>query len=237
MSSLLRQQFIRTGETRGDFVAVTEGLKAGQEVVSTGVFKLRNGMNVVVDNKLAPKAELNPTPERYLTISSVKTFTDLFIRRPVLALVVSLVIIIAGLQAMSSLNVRQYPRSDNASVTVTRFTSGASAELVRGFITTPLERAIAAADGIDYLAIAQLAGRLDDHRAPEAQLRLEQGALRNQFQGQPGAERSAARSRSAGDQHRVGRLAVRFRLSQLHLQHSAGERDHRLPRSASSSRG
>ncbi|MFL6596262.1 MAG: efflux RND transporter permease subunit [Chthoniobacterales bacterium] len=81
----------------------------------------------------------------------MQTFTDLFIRRPVLALVVSLVIIIAGLQAISSLNVRQYPRSDIASVTVTTVYVGASADLVRGFITTPLERAIAAADGIDYL--------------------------------------------------------------------------------------
>ena len=61
-SLALRQQFIRTGETRGDFVAVTEGLKAGDQIVSTGVFKLRNGMNVVVDNKLAPKAELAPKP-------------------------------------------------------------------------------------------------------------------------------------------------------------------------------
>jgi membrane fusion protein (multidrug efflux system) len=58
----LRQQFIRTGETRGDFVAVTEGLKEGDTVVSTGVFKMRNGMDVVVDNKLQPKAELNPKP-------------------------------------------------------------------------------------------------------------------------------------------------------------------------------
>ena len=81
----------------------------------------------------------------------MKTFTDLFIRRPVLALVVSLVIVIADLQAISSLNVRQYPRSDIASVTVTTVYVGASADLVRGFITTPLERAIAAADGIDYL--------------------------------------------------------------------------------------
>ncbi|MEP6809221.1 MAG: efflux RND transporter permease subunit [Chthoniobacterales bacterium] len=81
----------------------------------------------------------------------MKNFTDLFIRRPVLALVVSFVIVIAGVQAISSLNVRQYPRSDIASVTVTTAYIGASAELVRGFITTPLERAIAAADGIDYL--------------------------------------------------------------------------------------
>ena len=81
----------------------------------------------------------------------MKSFTDLFITRPVLAIVVNLVIIIAGLQAVFSLNVRQYPRSDNASVKVTTTYVGANADLVRGFITTPLERVIAAADGIDYL--------------------------------------------------------------------------------------
>jgi multidrug efflux pump len=79
------------------------------------------------------------------------TFTDLFIRRPVLSLVVSLVIVVAGLQAIRSLNVRQYPRSENSVVTVTTVYVGASADLVRGFITTPLERSIAAADGIDYI--------------------------------------------------------------------------------------
>ncbi len=78
--------------------------------------------------------------------------TDLFIRRPVIAVVVNLVIVIAGLQAIRSLSVRQYPRSDNAAITVTTAYVGANAELVRGFITTPLERAIAAADGIDYVA-------------------------------------------------------------------------------------
>jgi multidrug efflux pump len=77
--------------------------------------------------------------------------TDLFIRRPVLALVVNLLIIIAGLQAIRSVNVRQYPQSENATVTVTTVYVGANAELVRGFITTPLERAIAAADGIEYM--------------------------------------------------------------------------------------
>src|SRR5210317_2618624 len=77
--------------------------------------------------------------------------TNIFIHRPVLALVVSLLIIIAGLQAVRSLNVRQYPRSENSVVTVTTVYVGASAELIRGFITTPLERAIAAADGIDYI--------------------------------------------------------------------------------------
>ncbi len=78
-------------------------------------------------------------------------FTDLFIRRPVLAIVVNLVVIIAGIQAIRTLNVRQYPRLESASVTVHTAYVGANADLVRGFITTPLERAIAAADGIDYL--------------------------------------------------------------------------------------
>ncbi len=78
-------------------------------------------------------------------------FTDLFIRRPVLALVVNLLILLAGLQAIRGVNVRQYPRSENSVVTVSTVYVGASAELVRGFITTPLERAIAAADGIDYI--------------------------------------------------------------------------------------
>jgi multidrug efflux pump len=81
----------------------------------------------------------------------MKSFTDLFIKRPVLSMVVSFVILIAGLQAMKTINVRQYPRSDIASITVTTVYVGADAELVRGFITTPLERAIAAADGIDYI--------------------------------------------------------------------------------------
>src|SRR5438874_1867695 len=81
----------------------------------------------------------------------MKSFTDLFIKRPVLAMVVSFVILIAGLQTMKSIKVRQYPRSDIAAITGTTVYVGADAELVRGFITTPLERAIAAADGIDYI--------------------------------------------------------------------------------------
>ncbi len=85
-------------------------------------------------------------------------FTDLFIRRPVLALVVSFLIVIAGVQAIRSLNVRQYPRSENATVTVSTVYVGASAKLVRGFITTPLERAIAAADGIDYMESQSMLG-------------------------------------------------------------------------------
>ena len=88
----------------------------------------------------------------------MKNFTDLFIRRPVLAVVVNLVILIAGFQSIKSLNVRQYPRSENAAITVTTVYVGASADLVRGFITTPLERAIAAADGVEYIESASKLG-------------------------------------------------------------------------------
>ena len=59
----MRQQFVRLGEKRGDFVAVVSGLKEGETVVSTGVFKLRNGHAVVVDNTLAPEFKLAPTPD------------------------------------------------------------------------------------------------------------------------------------------------------------------------------
>ena len=77
--------------------------------------------------------------------------TDLFVKRPVLSMVVSLVILIAGLQSIRSLSVRQYPRSDISVVQVSTVYVGANADLVRGFITTPLERVIASADGIDYM--------------------------------------------------------------------------------------
>src|SRR3954471_19759816 len=123
-------------------------------------------------------------------------FTDVFLRRPVLAIVVSVLIIVAGLQAVRSLNVRQYPRLESATVSVRTVYVGASANLVRGFITTPLERAIAAADGIDYIesqsiqglstinvrlklnfnaagALADISARVDQVRAdlpPEAQV-------------------------------------------------------------------
>ena len=85
-------------------------------------------------------------------------FTDLFIKRPVLAIVVNLVILIAGLQSIRSLSVRQYPRSDIAVVRVSTVYVGANADLVRGFITTPLERVIASADGIDYMESSSAQG-------------------------------------------------------------------------------
>ena len=85
-------------------------------------------------------------------------FTDLFVKRPVLATVVNLVILIAGLQSIRSLSVRQFPRTDMANVKVTTAYVGASADLVRGFITSPLERVTASADGIDFLESSSAQG-------------------------------------------------------------------------------
>ncbi len=86
-------------------------------------------------------------------------FTDLFVRRPVLASVVSLLILLVGLRAIFSLEVRQYPETKNTVVTVTTSYPGASSDLIKGFITTPLQQAIAEADGIDYLLARSTQGR------------------------------------------------------------------------------
>ena len=59
----MRQKFVRLGEKKGDFVAIVSGLEVGETVVSTGVFKLRNGQSVVVDNAVTPEFKLNPEPE------------------------------------------------------------------------------------------------------------------------------------------------------------------------------
>ena len=78
-------------------------------------------------------------------------FTDIFIRRPVLATVVSLMILVVGLRSAESLSIRQFPKTENATITVSTTYYGADPDVVAGFITTPLENAIAQASGIDYM--------------------------------------------------------------------------------------
>ncbi len=85
-------------------------------------------------------------------------FTDLFINKPVLAIVASLLILVLGLRAVTSLTVRQYPKTENATVTVSTAYYGADAQTMAGFITQPLEQAIAQAQGIDYLSSSSVAG-------------------------------------------------------------------------------
>jgi multidrug efflux pump len=85
-------------------------------------------------------------------------FTDIFIRRPVLALVVSLLILLIGLKCLLGLQIRQYPRLYNTTITVTTVYPGATPELIQGFITTPIEQAVASAEGIDYLTSNSIQG-------------------------------------------------------------------------------
>src|SRR5918993_6014332 len=88
-----------------------------------------------------------------------KSFTDLSIRKPVIALVVNIVILVVGVVSYFKLTPRQYPRSDSAVVNVSTIYFGASADTVRGYITTQLERVIASADGIDYIDSSSAAGQ------------------------------------------------------------------------------
>src|SRR6266568_4564377 len=86
------------------------------------------------------------------------SFTDIFVRRPVLATVVSLMILVIGLRAFSALPVLEYPKTENAVITVTTTYYGADADTIAGFITTPLENAVAQANGIDYMTSVSQTG-------------------------------------------------------------------------------
>jgi multidrug efflux pump len=85
-------------------------------------------------------------------------FTDTFIKRPVLAICINLLILVIGLQSLRTLSIRQYPKTDNSAITIRTAYIGANADLVRGYITSPIERAVAGADGIDYLESASTQG-------------------------------------------------------------------------------
>jgi multidrug efflux pump len=132
-------------------------------------------------------------------------FTDLFLRRPVLAVALSLAILVVGLRAGLSLPVREFPATTSAVVTVSTVYTGADASLVAGFITTPLENSIAQADGIDYLTSSSVLGQSTikaylrlDHDADKAltEIQSKVSAVRNQLP--PGAQEPAL-SISTGD--------------------------------------
>src|SRR5207237_4747803 len=139
--------------------------------------------------------------------------TDIFVKRPVLATVVNVVILIAGLQSIPTLSVRQYPRSDMANVIVTTAYVGANADLVRGFITAPLERAIAGADGIDVLESSSSQGvstitvhlKLNyDTNAALTQIQAKVAQVRNQLP--PEAEAPIIEMQTADSEFAAGYL-------------------------------
>src|SRR6188474_1754992 len=88
----------------------------------------------------------------------MRSFTDIFIKHPVLAIVVNLVIVLVGWRALNQLPVQQYPKIESSSIVITTVYTGASAETVRGFLTTPIERAVSAISGVDHLESTSRAG-------------------------------------------------------------------------------
>src|SRR5688572_17999692 len=88
----------------------------------------------------------------------MKSFTDTFIKHPVLAIVVNLVLVLVGWRALTTLPVQQYPQIESSSVVITTVYYGASAETVRGFLTTPIERAVSAISGVEYVESSSRAG-------------------------------------------------------------------------------
>ncbi|NLD68025.1 MAG: efflux RND transporter permease subunit, partial [Limnobacter sp.] len=89
----------------------------------------------------------------------MKAFTDIFIRHPVFAIVVNLVIVLLGWRALATLPVQQYPDIESSSIVVTTVYVGASADTVRGFVTTPIERAVSSISGVDYVESESRAGQ------------------------------------------------------------------------------
>src|SRR3712207_5163102 len=87
-----------------------------------------------------------------------RAFTDVFIKHPVLAVVVNLVIVLVGWRALTSLPVQQYPKIESSSVIITTVYYGASAETIRGFLTTPIERAVSSISGVDHVESTSRAG-------------------------------------------------------------------------------
>jgi membrane fusion protein (multidrug efflux system) len=128
-------------QSHGDFISVKTGLEARRPCGERGNFQTAQRRVRDGQQRGTPKPSVTRPIRRTADFNfrSDEIFHRLFIRRPVLAIVVNLVILIAGFSAIRSLTVRQYPRSENATVTVTTVYVGASADLVRGFVTQPLE--------------------------------------------------------------------------------------------------
>ena len=110
------------------------------------------------ENQNAPPDDANSESHQNNSRSTIRAITDLFIRRPVLAIVVNLTIVLIGLSSISSLPIQQYPSLESTSIIINTYYIGASAETVRGFLTTPIEQAVSSIAGVDYIESSSTAG-------------------------------------------------------------------------------
>ncbi len=136
-------------------------------------------------------------------------FTDIFIRRPVLASVVSLLILLIGLSAAFNLQVRQYPELSNTTITITTVYPGANADVIKGFITVPIQQAVASAEGIDTLSSSSRQNTSHGDAQPAPQRRSRPRRRRRSVEGQSGTQRAAARSHGPRRRQADGRRRPR----------------------------
>ena len=145
----VQQRFVQLGDTRGDQVAVEERhcgrRRGGDRGPDEAAQRLGSG------DQRQDLTEQRPEPDAPERVTHAMNFTDIFIRRPVLATVVSLVILVVGMRSYGSLQVLAYPKTENGTVTISTAFPGADPDSIAGFITTPIEAAVAQANGIDYM--------------------------------------------------------------------------------------
>ena len=141
-----KQVFVKVGRRQGDLVEIASGLSAGQTVVTSGQNKLSNNAPVTINNDVNPAA-MAPRGRRRQAVN----FSEIFIRRPVLTIVVAILILLLGLQGFFNMTVREYPEVEESVITVTTTYPGASADLMQGFITTPIAKAVLTAENVDYV--------------------------------------------------------------------------------------
>ena len=164
----------------------------------------------------------------------MRSFTDIFIKHPVLAVVVNLVIILAGWRALTALPVQQYPQIESSSVVITTVYYGASAETVRGFLSTPIERVVSAINGVDYVESTSRAGvstvtvHLKLNHSSTAALAEVTARLQQVRAELPAEAPRTARRRPRSPCAAARRSALRFILSQLRLQRTNGAGRHGL---------
>ena len=150
-ANTVQQRFVKLGATRGDQVAVLSGVKAGEiVVVSAGQMKLRNGAAVVINNKLLPTDNPNPNAAERIRRPPHEIYRHLH-PSPGARLGRESDASDLGLRSFSALQVLAYPKTENGVVTITTSFPGADPESIAGFITTPIETAVAQANGIDYM--------------------------------------------------------------------------------------
>ena len=202
--SIAQQRFVRLGATRGDQVAVHERYRRRRCHRHRGTDQAAQRRRPSWSTTASCRADDAVRRRRTSSRETPMNFTDLFIRRPVLSSVVSLMILVVGLRSYSSLQVLPYPKTENGIVTVSTIYPGADPDAIAGFITTPIEAAVAQANGIDYMTSTSQSGTSTITVNLRQNYDTSKAAAEINTQGQLGPESTPHRLAAALDQ-RQGR--------------------------------